>query len=77
MPLGAMARGTAASALVTRGVPLTPEADGHYWHVVKSGAIEHDAARDAHLQSLGYAVLRVPEQDIKAGQFGAILKAVA
>jgi very-short-patch-repair endonuclease len=56
---------------------LVIEADGHYWHVKKPGAAEADAKRDAALTALGYRVLRLPEQDIKAGRFAALHEAVA
>lgn len=45
---------------------LVIECDGTYWHS-KPGARDRDARRDEYIASLGYAVLRLPETDIKSG----------
>lgn len=42
--------------------PLVIECDGDYWHRDRK---DKDAAKDAHLRGLGYAVLRLPECDIR------------
>ncbi len=51
---------------------LVIECDGEYWHS-RPGRREHDAKRDAHLVSIGYAVLRLLEADIKSGAAEATL----
>ena len=52
---------------------LVIEADGEYFHVVKQGAIERDAQRDAYMTSLGLCVLRLPGRVITSGKAAAIL----
>jgi very-short-patch-repair endonuclease len=48
------------------------ECDGTYWHA-RPGAKEHDAKRDETMRLLGYAVVRLPEADIKTGACGDVL----
>lgn len=43
---------------------LVIECDGRYWHSML-GAKERDEKRDAYMVSLGYMVLRLPENEIK------------
>lgn len=43
---------------------LVIECDGTYWH---RNSAEKDKARDMYMIGLGYSVLRLPEQDIRAG----------
>lgn len=52
------------------------ECDGAYWHS-RPGRREKDAARDAHMKSIGVAVIRLPEADIRAGRFLDALAKVA
>ena len=50
---------------------LDIEADGEYWHNGDNFPTRpaHDARRDTALRKMGYAVLRLSEQEIKDGSF--------
>lgn len=54
------------------GKNLVIECDGEYWHS-KPKAQEKDARRDAYLVSHGYTIIRLPEADIKSGNFTVLL----
>lgn len=56
---------------------LAIECDGTYWHGErKAGAKEKDAKKDAFLLSRGYNVFRLPEADIKNGDFALLMEAL-
>lgn len=55
---------------------LVVECDGEYWHGRKSGAKEKDARKNAYLAAQGYAIVRLPEADIKSGNFTVLLHAL-
>lgn len=56
---------------------LVIECDGTYWHGErKAGAKEKDARKDAFLLSRGYSVFRIPETDIKNGNFSSLIEAL-
>ena len=54
---------------------LIIECDGYYWHN-KPGAKEKDERKDAWLIEHGYTVLRLPERQIKDGNFDALTQAL-
>jgi very-short-patch-repair endonuclease len=56
---------------------LVIECDGEYWHDRKPGAKAKDARKDAYLLSKGYSILRLPEIEIKSGNFNALLEILA
>ena len=61
---------TADFLIPSKGIVI--ECDGTYWHA-RPGAQEHDAKRDETMMRLGYAVVRLPEVDIKTGVCGDVL----
>lgn len=54
--------------ILVSSVSLAIECDGSYWHSGKTAA-EHDAKKDACLIAHGLKVLRLPEQEIRSGEF--------
>jgi len=49
------------------------QCDGVYWHTLP-GRAEHDARQDVALNALGYAVIRISDEEIKNTPVTEILK---
>jgi very-short-patch-repair endonuclease len=54
---------------------LAIECDGEYWH---RNTTERDQRRDRYMEGLGYRVLRLPERQVRSGEFkSVVLEAVS